>query len=188
MARELRDRYARMSDVVADLKRVADGNRPLGPHGTWGRTPPRWAARAALVAIAVLLGAGLFVAARPYLGFGRRPPVARAFIARTIDLTDLIEPALDATPDAAVRGPDGIRLTRGSIASDRTFLVFPYEPPDEYDLIIEFERTSGDGRSRPLHRPPRPGLYLDAGRAGEQRLVLLARRQCPALPGRRSRL
>jgi WD40 repeat protein len=143
MARELRDRYARMSDVAADLERVSKGQRPLGPHGTWGRTPPRWAARAALVVVAMLIAAGVFVAVRPRLVFGPRPPVAPAFIARTIDLTDLIEPSLDATPDAAVRTTDGIRLTRGSIASDRTFLVFPYEPPDEYDLIIEFERTSG---------------------------------------------
>lgn len=33
MARELRDRYAAMSDVVSDLDRVAQGKEPLGPHG-----------------------------------------------------------------------------------------------------------------------------------------------------------
>ena len=33
MARELRDRYAEMADVVGDLKRVARGETPLGPHG-----------------------------------------------------------------------------------------------------------------------------------------------------------
>ncbi|HEX3718877.1 MAG TPA: serine/threonine-protein kinase [Verrucomicrobiae bacterium] len=33
MARELRDRYADMSDVVADLERINEGRSPLGPHG-----------------------------------------------------------------------------------------------------------------------------------------------------------
>lgn len=33
MARNLRDRYAQMSDIVRDLDRVATGQQPLGPHG-----------------------------------------------------------------------------------------------------------------------------------------------------------
>ncbi|MEI6178599.1 MAG: SUMF1/EgtB/PvdO family nonheme iron enzyme, partial [Verrucomicrobiota bacterium] len=33
MARELRDRYATMGDVVADLERAASGKEPIGPHG-----------------------------------------------------------------------------------------------------------------------------------------------------------
>jgi serine/threonine protein kinase/sugar lactone lactonase YvrE len=33
MARELRDRYADMADVVADLQRLQLGKPPLGPHG-----------------------------------------------------------------------------------------------------------------------------------------------------------
>ncbi len=33
MARELRDRYADMADVVKDLEHVAAGRPPLGPHG-----------------------------------------------------------------------------------------------------------------------------------------------------------
>lgn len=33
MGRELRDRYADMADVVADLKRVREGEPPVGPHG-----------------------------------------------------------------------------------------------------------------------------------------------------------
>jgi len=39
MARELHDRYASMTDVIADLDRVADGEEPLGAHGH--ATPPR---------------------------------------------------------------------------------------------------------------------------------------------------
>ncbi len=34
MARELRDRYATMKDVVRDIERVAAGRDALGPHGT----------------------------------------------------------------------------------------------------------------------------------------------------------
>ncbi len=34
MARELRDRYASMDDVLADLQRVQLGKRPRGPHGS----------------------------------------------------------------------------------------------------------------------------------------------------------
>lgn len=33
MAREQRDRYANMGDLAADLRRVAEGKAPLGPHG-----------------------------------------------------------------------------------------------------------------------------------------------------------
>lgn len=37
MARELRDRYADMADVVADLDRIAAGRTPAGPHGLSNR-------------------------------------------------------------------------------------------------------------------------------------------------------
>ena len=33
MARELRDRYADMSDVLADLRRIKEGKAPVGPRG-----------------------------------------------------------------------------------------------------------------------------------------------------------
>jgi len=37
MARELRDRYADMADVLADLERIKAGKAPVGPHGISGR-------------------------------------------------------------------------------------------------------------------------------------------------------
>ncbi len=40
MARELRDRYAEMTDIVNDLERAAQGREPLGPHGR-ARAPAR---------------------------------------------------------------------------------------------------------------------------------------------------
>jgi len=57
MARDLRDRYAEMSDVAADLDRVAKGHPPLGPHGKMIRRR-RWLLAAA-AAIVVLLGVGI---------------------------------------------------------------------------------------------------------------------------------
>jgi len=60
MARELRDRYASMNDVLEDLRRLAAGERPRGPHGAGVRHRP---ARmiAAITAGAILL-AGLIAA------------------------------------------------------------------------------------------------------------------------------
>jgi tetratricopeptide (TPR) repeat protein len=53
MARELRDRYASMSDVLEDLRRLREGKAPLGPHGS-GTTRIRTRVLA-LSAAAVLL-------------------------------------------------------------------------------------------------------------------------------------
>jgi hypothetical protein len=33
MERELRNRYADMTDVLADLERIKQGRQPTGPHG-----------------------------------------------------------------------------------------------------------------------------------------------------------
>jgi serine/threonine protein kinase len=62
MARELRDRYAQMADVVADLDRVVERREPLGPTG---RSPDlawplkrnwRWATALGLTGALVALG------------------------------------------------------------------------------------------------------------------------------------
>ncbi len=57
MARELRDRYADMSDVLADLERINEGRAPLGPHGLARRVrkiPPGIWIPAALIVLAVI--------------------------------------------------------------------------------------------------------------------------------------
>ena len=38
MARELRNRYADMNDVAADLRRIQEGKAPIGPRGSGGAT------------------------------------------------------------------------------------------------------------------------------------------------------
>jgi hypothetical protein len=40
MARELRDRYAEMQDILADLHRVRQGRPPIGPHGAGRKGSP----------------------------------------------------------------------------------------------------------------------------------------------------
>lgn len=64
MARELRDRYAEMGDVLRDLDRVAAGQAPLGPHGQGAGAAGRTGRRAlagSLAAALVLVLAGLAV-------------------------------------------------------------------------------------------------------------------------------
>ncbi|MBT3295412.1 MAG: serine/threonine protein kinase [Verrucomicrobia bacterium] len=60
MARELRDRYASMNDVLEDLKRLAANERPRGPHGTGARHRP--VRMIAAVVTGALLLAGLIAA------------------------------------------------------------------------------------------------------------------------------
>jgi serine/threonine protein kinase/DNA-binding beta-propeller fold protein YncE len=62
MARELRDRYADMTDIVSDLQRIKDGKAPVGPRGLVReslrqarRIPPVVWAGGALAAVALLI-------------------------------------------------------------------------------------------------------------------------------------
>ncbi len=66
MGRELRDRYADMDDIVADLKRIRMGKRPLGPHGMGRRIRDRLGGRpaVALVLLAVVAAVALVVGPR----------------------------------------------------------------------------------------------------------------------------
>lgn len=56
MARELRDRYASMADVVRDLERIDAGHAPLGPHGRAGAGGSR---RVPVVLLVVVTAAAL---------------------------------------------------------------------------------------------------------------------------------
>jgi DNA-binding beta-propeller fold protein YncE len=76
MGRELRDRYADMGDVVADLKRVRLGKRPLGPHGIGRkvRRLGRTSGTAVIVAAAVVLALAIWL--RPIRWFAPAPVAA----------------------------------------------------------------------------------------------------------------
>lgn len=68
MARELRDRYAAMSDVVADLERIKAGRPPLGPRGISGAGKSSRSSMWIPAGI-VLIGVGLWM-----MWSGARPP------------------------------------------------------------------------------------------------------------------
>ena len=71
MARELRDRYASMDDVLNDLNRVATCNAPRGPHGT--RIAGTWPGRLMLAAAALVLLLGASYGAWSLAN--RKPPL-----------------------------------------------------------------------------------------------------------------
>jgi len=70
MARELRDRYASMDDVLNDLNRVVAAKAPRGPHG--GGLAGTWARRVMLAAAFVLLVGASYAA---WSLANRRPPL-----------------------------------------------------------------------------------------------------------------
>jgi serine/threonine protein kinase len=67
MARELRDRYAQMADVVADLQRVTRGQAPVGPHGRPRHKRRRIGRRTAAFLASMGIAAGVALGAT--LGF-----------------------------------------------------------------------------------------------------------------------
>jgi len=75
MARDLRDRYAQMSDVVAELDRLAEGKDTVGPHGKKGIGVPLRASRVGIaltVAAVVIACAAFLLKNRPA---AERPPM-----------------------------------------------------------------------------------------------------------------
>jgi serine/threonine protein kinase/Leucine-rich repeat (LRR) protein len=56
MARQLRDRYAQMADVLADLDRVFSGASPIGPHGHAGGIRRRHLIAAAILLVIAIAG------------------------------------------------------------------------------------------------------------------------------------
>jgi len=74
MGRELRDRYADMSDVLADLQRVKEGKPPLGPHGI-GRNVREKLQKVRQIPIAVwpLIGIAILVLLSRLLSYTSKP-------------------------------------------------------------------------------------------------------------------
>jgi serine/threonine protein kinase len=110
MARELRDRYASMADVVEDLSRIRSGKSPRGPHGT-ARSP-----RIALVTVAAAFVVIVAVALlwRPLFGPGRQdvvpphrapsaPPPGAHATPTTAEISRLWEQAQQAQRDGAIK-------------------------------------------------------------------------------------
>jgi hypothetical protein len=147
MARELRDRYAQMSDVLADLRRVAAGKPPLGSRGA-DIAERKWSAILALAAIIVLLTATpvWFLRDRiwPHV-VTVAPPASHveAPAPHEIDLLKRIEISHNVFPPETANWVNGeLELTAPEHA--RSNLILPYTPEGDYDLQIEFTRIGGD--------------------------------------------
>jgi serine/threonine protein kinase len=129
MARELHDRYAKMTDVVADLELVSAGKLPLGPHRTRRKTSLM---RIGLAVLGALLIA-LVIAWRVEPGL---------FSPRTVTLNHLIQTG-EGGADGVTLNSDGSISLRSTDDDARVSLAFPYVPRGQYDLCIDFTRNSG---------------------------------------------
>jgi hypothetical protein len=145
MARELRDRYAGMADVVADLDRVAANVAPRGPHGTWKRRRGRRVLPALVFAVLFLVAMMVVVVKSVWLGHRQgpshvpapTPPAATQ--PRTIDLLE----QLRADPEALLAGATitdaGLELDGGDGASAAVVLADD-APTGDYDLKLKVTR------------------------------------------------
>ncbi|MFH0982415.1 MAG: SUMF1/EgtB/PvdO family nonheme iron enzyme [Planctomycetota bacterium] len=107
MARELRDRYATMDDVVRDLDLIADGKKPSGPHGAKTTAQRRSIRRVSFIAATGLIAVGLLLGWR-YSTRGPHPPtnpelkVTRAWLPAASPKDD---PEISAARAAAFAAP-----------------------------------------------------------------------------------
>ncbi len=116
MARELRDRYAHMADVVQDLDRVARGRAPLGAKAI--RLGPALRRAAfnrrvlAVAAVVALLAGGVWAwsASRPRISLDRviAPPQVSSWAGALVANWDG-----DALPDFVIPEPVGIKVVSG---------------------------------------------------------------------------
>ena len=116
MARELRDRYAQMADVAADLERLATGQAPVGPRvsrrvNEWRRRvlSPRAMAGGGLLA---LLGAGLWLwfASQPALVLKQCLVLPQVAAWRGAQVGNL---DADAMPDFVIPEGEELRIVSG---------------------------------------------------------------------------
>jgi serine/threonine protein kinase len=115
MARCLRDRYAHMADVVADLERVARNRKPLGPHGQQRvKRPHRWAAGLMIFSAGIAVAAGAF-ALRLSSGTSTKVPMQQPQGGKSWDFRSTIS-ASSFTETST--GPDG-QSTRNWTAEAR---------------------------------------------------------------------
>ena len=97
MARELRDRYADMSDVLADLGRIKEGKAPVGPRGLVRDSLRRVRRVPAFLAVAAGLAV---VAAASWFYFHETAPAKNSRTAPAIPLTNLQAASMRQPPPA----------------------------------------------------------------------------------------
>jgi len=147
MARELRDRYAMMADVIADLDRTERGERPLGPRGK--SKPARFRAR--LSVAAVLLVAALLLIVGRFVWKQRVPPPG---VWLRDDFNDFAawKPAWDNGPGCfwkaengfahVVMAPPGPKQASVDAVFER---VLPYKIPPGTDFYLKARIRVMDG-------------------------------------------
>jgi sugar lactone lactonase YvrE len=126
MARELRNRYADMTDVLSDLERVKQSKTPVGPHGLVSRvrhTPVAvWIAAGAAIALLFLWPRQTPVAqqkapvAPPVTNPAPAPAVIQPLVEST---TAIIKPPLVSPP--IIVGAIGVAGTNDGIGSQARF-------------------------------------------------------------------
>jgi serine/threonine protein kinase len=112
MARELRDRYADMADVLADLDRIKVGKATLGPHGISRRVkqlPPALWIPASLALIALVTWA-LWPATKPPVPPPPPPPQSEWRVSILAGHPGIPGSADGAASDARFKSPGGIAV------------------------------------------------------------------------------
>ena len=137
MARELRDRYAAMTDVVADLDRVSKGKAPVGPRGQAGLGKSINLRRLAIpvtVALAcVVLAVGLWQGAAWWSRAARTVSGWQATLERAAKAHDenrfeeavgLFDAALAAMNADQTTDPSVLKMSRDKAGKDRALTRF----------------------------------------------------------------
>lgn len=168
IARELRDRYAHMADVVADLERIARGRAPLGAKAI--RLGPalrragfsRWTGAVAATLVLLASGVWAWTAGRPRIVLERRlthPQVMHWASAMTANWDG------DEVADFVVPTPDGLRVIsgRGQLLNGGFQLNEPHTSPgfsahwvadadgDGYDEVFTCWADGGTAVLAPLN-------------------------------------
>ncbi|HEV7927409.1 MAG TPA: serine/threonine-protein kinase, partial [Verrucomicrobiae bacterium] len=95
MARELRNRYADMGDVLADLERIRQGRPPTGPHGL--------ARRVRRSPAAVWIAAGAVLGALLWMLWPKKPAAATQQLTVTHPVTNSAPPVVVTSAPPVVR-------------------------------------------------------------------------------------
>jgi len=159
VAKKPEERYASMNEAIAALEASQRPGAAARPAGSWRRPLLLGTAAAALLGTGLLFLLLLFV----LFGSGTRPTEAAGGGPTSGNTLKASSPALTGAVDDPARWANAInllaladpakdkstgnwKLVKGSLVSDAVpgakFLL-PYQPPEEYDLRVEFTRVAG---------------------------------------------
>jgi serine/threonine protein kinase len=186
MARSLRDRYAQMGDVIADLDRIAAGREPLGPHG---RPAPSHSRLPLIVGTAAILVVLLLGLALP--GWLRHPEAGGA-TATAPDAGELKVSAFRVDhfrgehlgvfgkPSRAARAGDGVRVTAELTRPAACYLI-SFTPQGTSHLCYPADPDTPPPPTRLVRYPTDPAAKpaLVDGEDGLQMFALAVKQDLP---------